>query len=138
VSTRSTTPRRRARAGIWISDITPEVGEAVRRSGVNDGICLVTATTAACAVRVNEFESGFFADFESLLARLVPHDEDLDEEAAARRRLGCLAMLLGPAGESIPVRDGALRLGQWQRVLFVELARDDDRVGDWSVGVVGA
>ena len=33
-------------------------------------------------------------------------------------------MLLGPAGESIPVRDGELCLGQWQRVLFLELDRE--------------
>jgi thiamine phosphate synthase YjbQ (UPF0047 family) len=32
-------------------------------------------------------------------------------------------MLLGSAGESIPVRDGELSLGQWQRVLFIELDR---------------
>jgi thiamine phosphate synthase YjbQ (UPF0047 family) len=43
--------------------------------------------------------------------------------------------ILGPAGESIPVRDGELCLGTWQRVLFIELDRSRDR--RWLVQVVG-
>ncbi len=44
-------------------------------------------------------------------------------------------MLLGPAGEAIPVRESELQLGQWQRVLFLELDRERDR--RWTVQVVG-
>jgi thiamine phosphate synthase YjbQ (UPF0047 family) len=47
-----------------------------------------------------------------------------------------MSMLLGSAGESIPVRDGVLALGQWQRVLFLELDRERDR--RWLVQVVGS
>jgi thiamine phosphate synthase YjbQ (UPF0047 family) len=47
----------------------------------------------------------------------------------------CMSMLLGSAGESIPVADGELQLGQWQRVLFIELDRERDR--RWLVKVVG-
>jgi len=43
--------------------------------------------------------------------------------------------LLGTAGESIPIRDGELLLGTWQRVLFMELDRERDR--RWIVQVVG-
>ena len=48
----------------------------------------------------------------------------------------CMSMLLGSAGESVPVIDGELALGQWQRVLFIELDRERDR--RWLVQVVGA
>jgi thiamine phosphate synthase YjbQ (UPF0047 family) len=48
----------------------------------------------------------------------------------------CMSMLLGSAGESIPVRDGELLLGTWQRVLFIELDRERDR--RWLVQVVGS
>ena len=34
---------------------------------------------------------------------------------------------MGPAGESIPLRDGDICLGTWQRILFVELDRSRDR-----------
>ena len=46
-----------------------------------------------------------------------------------------MSMLLGPAGEAIPVQNGELCLGQWQRVLFLELDRERDR--RWLVKVVG-
>jgi thiamine phosphate synthase YjbQ (UPF0047 family) len=44
-------------------------------------------------------------------------------------------MLLGTAGESIPILNGELQLGTWQRVLFLELDRERDR--RWIVQVVG-
>ena len=47
----------------------------------------------------------------------------------------CMSMLLGSAGEAIPVRDGELCLGTWQRVLFLELDRERER--RWIVQVVG-
>jgi thiamine phosphate synthase YjbQ (UPF0047 family) len=47
-----------------------------------------------------------------------------------------MSMLLGSAGESIPVADNELQLGQWQRVLFIELDRERDR--RWLVKVVGS
>ena len=47
----------------------------------------------------------------------------------------CMAMLLGGAGESVPIRNGELQLGPWQRVLFIELDRERDR--RWIVQVVG-
>jgi thiamine phosphate synthase YjbQ (UPF0047 family) len=47
----------------------------------------------------------------------------------------CMAMLLGPSSESIPVREAELVLGTWQRVLFLELDRERDR--RWLVQVVG-
>jgi len=46
-----------------------------------------------------------------------------------------MSMLLGSAGEAIPIRDGELCLGTWQRVLFLELDRERDR--RWLVQVVG-
>jgi thiamine phosphate synthase YjbQ (UPF0047 family) len=48
----------------------------------------------------------------------------------------CWSMLLGSAGESIPVGDGQLCLGQWQRILFIELDRARPR--RWLAKVVGS
>jgi thiamine phosphate synthase YjbQ (UPF0047 family) len=46
-----------------------------------------------------------------------------------------MSLLMGPAGESIPLREGELCLGTWQRVLFIELDRSRER--RWLVQVVG-
>ena len=141
--------RLRTAGGLSVRDITDEVNEAVRTSGVNDGIACVYSPHTTCCVRVNEFESGFFDDFAAMLRRLVPaetyyaHDdwdkrtenicpEDMD---VGNGHSHCMAMLLGTAGESVPIRDGVLQLGQWQRVLFIELDRERDR--RWIVQVVG-
>jgi secondary thiamine-phosphate synthase enzyme len=141
--------RLRTAGGLSVTDITEEVQEAVRESGVQEGIACIYSPHTTCCVRVNELESGFLEDFAQLLKRLVPaegyyaHDdwdrrtenicpEDMD---LGNGHSHCMAMLLGPAGESVPVRDGELCLGTWQRVLFIELDRERDL--SWLVQVVG-
>ncbi len=139
----------RTAGGLTVTDITGEVQDVVRQSGIQDGICSVYSPHTTCSVRVNEWERGFLEDFAVLLRRLVPsehyyaHDdwdrrtENVCEEdmEIGNGHAHCMSMLLGPAGESIPVRDGELALGQWQRVLFLELDRERDR--RWLVQVVG-
>jgi secondary thiamine-phosphate synthase enzyme len=142
--------RLRTTGGLSVRDITDEVNAAVGESGIKDGIACVYSPHTTCCVRVNEFEQGFMEDFASLLKRLVPqegyyaHDdwdkrtENICEEDMefGNGHSHCMSMLLGSAGESIPVRDGELLLGTWQRVLFIELDRERDR--RWLVQVVGS
>jgi secondary thiamine-phosphate synthase enzyme len=139
----------RTAGGLAVRDITDEVNEAVEASGITEGIACIYSPHTTCCVRVNEFETGFIEDFSELLRRLVPsetyyaHDdwdkrtenicpEDMD---FGNGHSHCMAMLLGTAGESVPVREGELCLGTWQRVLFIELDRERDR--RWLVQVVG-
>ncbi len=139
----------RTAGGLTVTDITDEVQQAVNESGIRDGICCVYSPHTTCSVRVNEWERGFLEDFAVLLRRLVPtehyyaHDDwdrrtenvSPEDMEASNGHSHCMSMLLGPAGESIPVREGDLQLGQWQRVLFLELDRERDR--RWTVQVVG-
>jgi secondary thiamine-phosphate synthase enzyme len=139
----------RTAGGLTVRDITDEVQEAVRESGISEGIACVYSPHTTCCVRVNEFENGFLEDFAELLKRLVPSEsyyahDDFDRRTEnicpedMEQGIGhshCMAMLLGTAGESVPVRDGELQLGTWQRVLFIELDRERDR--RWLVQVVG-
>ena len=142
--------RLRTTRGLAARDITDEVNDVVAASGIKDGIACVYSPHTTCCVRVNEFEEGFLEDFAALLKRLVPretyyaHDdwdrrtENICEEDMefGNGHSHCMSMLLGSAGESIPVRDGELLLGTWQRVLFIELDRERDR--RWLVQVVGS
>ena len=139
----------RTAGGLTVTDITDEVQAAVRQSGIVEGIACVYSPHTTCCVRVNEFEDGFLEDFTGLLRKLVPHDTYYAHDDWDRRtenicpedmEIGnghahCMAMLLGTAGESVPVREGELQLGTWQRVLFIELDRERDR--RWLVQVVG-
>jgi secondary thiamine-phosphate synthase enzyme len=141
--------RLRTAGGLTVTDITDDVVAAVAESGVRNGICCVYSPHTTCSVRVNELERGFLEDFAVLLKRIVPtehyyaHDDwdrrteniNPEEMDVGNGHSHCMSMLMGPAGESIPIRDGELCLGTWQRVLFLELDRVRDR--RWLVQVVG-
>ena len=140
----------RTSGGLTVTDITDDVQIAVRESGIQDGIACVYSPHTTCCVRVNAVCPGpVYDDFAELLRRLVPTEsyyahDDFDRRTEnicpedMERGNGhshCMAMLLGTAGESVPVREGELQLGTWQRVLFIELDRERDR--RWLVQVVG-
>ena len=140
----------RTAGGLTVTDITDEVRDAVHESGILNGICCVYSPHTTCSVRINEWERGFLEDFAVMLKRLVPtehyyaHDDwdrrteniSEDDEEFVNGHSHCMSMLLGPAGESVPVREGELGLGTWQRILFLELDRERER--RWLVQVVGA
>jgi thiamine phosphate synthase YjbQ (UPF0047 family) len=110
-----------------VFDITNEVSQEVARCGAESGLAYVSANARSALIRVTERESGFFCDFEELLARLVPL------ELSQRERL--ILMLLGPQTEGVPFVDGKLCLGQWQRVLLFGFGGDSRAA--WSVTVLG-
>ncbi len=102
-------------------DITDEVREIVRRSGVSDGLCQVMVLHSTAAVVVNETDDPNLAtDIATALERAVPardgwlHDR-IDDNAHAHIK----AALLGPS-ELVPVRGGDLLLGTWQRLILME------------------
>jgi thiamine phosphate synthase YjbQ (UPF0047 family) len=109
-----------------VVDITNDVGQEVRRSGLEHGIAYVFAGSDGI-VRVNERESGFFDDLARMLERLVP------ETTGERERL--LAFLLGPRGEQVPFAEGELCLGEWQRILMFSFGGDP--LPDWKLTLVG-
>ena len=110
-----------------VMDITNDVGKSVSRSGKEHGIAYIHAPHGLSLVRVQERETGFFEDLESLLERVVPG------KLRSRERL--LAFLLGPRSEHIPFADGALCLGQWQRILLFSL--DAQHRPDWTLTLLG-
>jgi thiamine phosphate synthase YjbQ (UPF0047 family) len=109
-----------------VLDITNDVSREIGLAGKDHGIAFVTAGPEAL-VRVNERESGFFADLEALLGRLVPL------EAPDRGRV--LAFLLGSRSEQLPFSSGRLSLGRWQRVLLFGFGEEIRT--DWTLTVVG-
>lgn len=106
---------------VQVIDITRQVNEAVGESGVAEGICLVYTLHTTTGIVINEAETGLVADLLRRLMSLAPpgdgylHDR-IDENAHAHLQ----AILLGNS-RTIPVEEGCLALGTWQRVLFVEL-----------------
>lgn len=110
-----------------VADITNEVSKEVASSGRGHGVAYIHAAHELALVRVQERETGFFEDLESLLERVVP------ATTSSRERL--VAMLLGCRSEQVPFADGALCLGRWQRVMLFSL--DPGRRADWSLTLIG-
>ena len=108
-------------------DVTNDVARTVASSGRSDGIAYIHATHGRSLVRIQERETGFFEDLESLLERIVPSDVD------GRERL--VAALLAPRSEQVPFSEGTLCLGRFQRILLFSL--DAEHRNDWSLTLLG-
>jgi secondary thiamine-phosphate synthase enzyme len=106
---------------IELIDITSEVREDVRKNEIHEGICLISTRHTTAGIIINENESGLKEDILDLLSKLVPtgagyrHDR-IDNNADSHLR----AVLLG-ASEALPVSEGKLELGTWQRIFFAEM-----------------
>lgn len=104
-----------------VVDITRRVAEAVARSSVSEGTCMVYVPHATAAVVINESaDPNLCDDLLDALGRLVPegvwrHDR-IDDNGAAHIK----AAILGPS-ETIPVQNGRLLLGTWQAIMLVDL-----------------
>jgi secondary thiamine-phosphate synthase enzyme len=118
------------RAHDEVIDITDAVRQAVRASGVSDGICTVFTPHATAAVTINENDDpNIGADFMNALQKIVvEHDgwlhDRVDNNAAAHIK----SAIVGPS-ETIPVESGKLALGTWQNVFFCEFDGPRSRRG---------
>jgi secondary thiamine-phosphate synthase enzyme len=132
---------------LQILDLTPEVEECVRRAGLWEGIANVQVMHTTVGLLVNEREPLLFHDLERTLERLAPRRGDYRHDDLVRRRPApppderrnghahCRAMVLRTA-ETLNVRQGALHLGRWQRLLLAEL--DGPQSRSVSVALLGA
>ncbi len=106
---------------VELVDITSEVEEEVRKSEIAQGICLISTRHTTAGIIINENEGGLKEDILDLLNKLVPtgagykHDR-IDDNADSHLR----TVLLG-ASEALPILEGKLELGTWQRIFFAEM-----------------
>ena len=115
-------------------DITDKVVAFVERSGVRNGACLVFSRHTTAAVKINENEPLLLQDMEDFLERIAPRNGDyrhndfsirtvnMTEDECPNGHAHCQHLFLS-ASETIPVVEGRLHLGRWQRVFFIELDR---------------
>ena len=103
-----------------IVDLTDEVLEAARESGIRNGLLVVQLPHATAALALNEGEEGLKRDLLDKLDDLVPvrggyqHDR-IDDNAHAHLK----SALVGTSAV-LPVVDGQIIRGTWQNFLIVE------------------
>ncbi|WP_297092585.1 secondary thiamine-phosphate synthase enzyme YjbQ [Thermococcus sp.] len=105
-----------------IVDITDEIQHLVWKSDVTSGIAVVFTSHTTTGLVINENEGGLLEDIRAKMKELVPrgagyvHDR-IDSNAHSHLRA---ALFLNPE-VVVPIENGELLLGTWQRILFIEL-----------------
>lgn len=108
--------------------ITPQVEAAVDKSGVREGLVLVSAMHITAAVYVNDNESGLIHDIEQWLEQLAParpdyrHHQTGEDNADAH-----LKNLILHHQVVLPITRGKLDLGPWQAVFYAEFDGQRDK-----------
>jgi secondary thiamine-phosphate synthase enzyme len=115
-------------------DITDEVSAAVAASRVRFGQVNIFSTHTTAAIKINEKEPLLLTDLTRALCQLAPIDAyyehndfsrrtvNMDEDECQNGHAHCQHLFLS-ASETVPIVDGQLTLGQWQRIFLVELDR---------------
>ncbi len=102
-------------------NITEEVEQLVRRSGIAEGFVLVSAMHITAGVYVNDAEEGLIADIEEWLERLAPYRPDYRHHATGESNADAhLKSLLVHHEVIVPVTNGKLDLGPWQQIYYAE------------------
>jgi len=103
-------------------NITPQVADCLRESGIREGLVLVNAMHITASVFINDDESGLHADFEKWLEGLAPEKpysqyahngyEDNADAHLKRTVMGREVV--------VAVTDGQLDFGPWERIFYGE------------------
>ena len=103
---------------------TPEVEEALRESGIREGLCLVNSMHVTSSIFINDDEPGLHEDYARWLEELAPHDPS--PEAYHHNRTGedngdahCKRQVMGRE-VVVAVTEGRLDLGTWERIFYGE------------------
>jgi len=104
-------------------NITPQVQQAVSKSGVREGLCLVNAMHITAGVYINDDESGLLQDYDEWLEGLAPHEptsryrhnltgEDNADAHLKRQVMGREVV--------VAITDGKLDFGPWEQIFYAE------------------
>ena len=101
--------------------ITPQVEAVVAKSGVREGMVLVSAMHITAAVFVNDHENGLLADIDEWLEKLAPFRQNYRHHRTGETNGDAhLKNLLLHHEVILPITAGKLDLGPWQAVFYGE------------------
>ncbi len=104
-------------------NITPQVNDCLRESGIREGLCLVNAMNITASVFINDDESGLHKDYEDWLEWLAPHEplekyrhnrtgEDNGDAHLKRTVMGREVV--------VAISEGRLDFGTWEQIFYFE------------------
>ena len=102
-------------------NITSDVEAVVRKSGIQEGMVLVSAMHITAGVYVNDAENGLIQDIDDWLEELAPYRDDYRHHRTGETNGDAhLKNLLIHHEVIIPITKGRLDLGPWQQVYYAE------------------
>jgi len=104
-------------------NITPEVRKLVKKSSIQEGLCLVNAMHITASVFINDNESGLHHDYDKWLEELAPHEpidkyehnktgEDNADAHLKRQVMGREVV--------VAITNGDLDFGPWEQIFYGE------------------
>ncbi|MFH1097510.1 MAG: secondary thiamine-phosphate synthase enzyme YjbQ [Candidatus Desantisbacteria bacterium] len=119
-------------------NITPQIEELVRKSGIKEGLCLVNAMHITSSVYINDDESGLIHDYDDWLETLAPHapishyqhnrtGEDNADAHLKRQIMGREVV--------VAITNGKLDFGTWEQIFYGEF--DGQRKKRVLVKIIG-
>jgi secondary thiamine-phosphate synthase enzyme len=108
--------------------LTPKLEPILAKSGVSEGLMLVSAMHITAGVFVNDDESGLHADIWEWLEKLAPARADYRHHLSGEDNGDAhLKSMLVHHEVIVPVTKGRLDLGPWQRVFYAEFDGQRDK-----------
>jgi secondary thiamine-phosphate synthase enzyme len=105
-------------------NMTPQVETALRKSGIRDGMILVSAMHITAGVYVNDAEDGLIHDIDAWLEKLAPYRDDYQHHRTGETNGDShLKSLLVHHEVIVPVTNGKLDFGPWQQIYYNLLRR---------------
>ena len=103
-------------------NITPQIDDCLRKSGIREGLCLVNAMHITASVFINDDESGLHRDFEKWLEKLAPEKpyaqyahNGAEDNADAHLKRSIMGREV-----VVAVTAGALDFGPWEQIFYGE------------------
>ena len=104
-------------------NITPQINDCLRESGIQEGLCLVNAMNITASVFINDDENGLHQDYDDWLEELAPHapiehyrhnrtGEDNGDAHLKRTIMGREVV--------VAITDGRLDFGTWEQIFYFE------------------
>lgn len=102
-------------------NITGQIEAALKKSGIREGMILVSAMHITASIYVNDAEDGLIQDIDEWLERLAPYRDDYRHHRTGETNGDAhLKNLLLHHQVIVPITEGRLDLGPWQQIYYAE------------------
>lgn len=118
-------------------NITDAVGDAVKKSGVKEGFCLVNAMHITSSVFINDDESGLHQDFSAWLEKIAPYGREKYKHNLSGEDNGDAHLKRTIMGREVvvAVTAGKLDFGPWEQIFYGEF--DGQRKKKVLIKIIG-